>query len=149
MRSNPLIIERPELQSSVQRYGWSSLTFIFWGVYVYLWLPLLTLLAWWVGAQLFDYHMIQLQGYAGLIDKLTLYSLIIFIISAILIGWAELNRMRFKNQLRRMDVADVTIGEVAKKYNLQEHQLAELRQKKSMKVHFSDSGVISEINEYN
>lgn len=149
MSYHPLIIERPELQSNVQRYGWSSLTFIFWVIYVHLWLPLLTLAAWWVGAKLFNYHMIQLQGYAGLIDKLTLYSSIILIISALLIGWAELNRMRFKNQLRRMDVADVTVGEVARKYNIQEHQLTELRQKKSMKVHFSDNGVISEINEYN
>ena len=149
MSYHPLIIERPELQSNVQRYGWSSLTFVFWVIYVYLWLPLLTLLAWWIGAQLFDYHMIQLQGYAGLIDKLSLYSSIILIISAILIGWAELNRLRFKNQLRRNDVADVTVGEVARKYKINEHQLAELRQKKSMKVHFSDDGVISDINEYN
>lgn len=149
MSYHPLIIERPELQSKVQRYGWSSVTFVFWVIYVHLWLPLLTLAAWWVGAKLFNYHMIQLQGYAGLIDKLTLYSSIIFIISALLIGWAELNRMRFKNQLRRTDVADVTVGEVARKYNIQEHQLTELRQKKSMKVHFSDNGVISEINEYN
>jgi biofilm PGA synthesis protein PgaD len=149
MRSNPLIIERPELQSSVQRYGWSSVTFVFWVLYVYLWLPLLTLAAWWIGAKLFDYHMIQLQGYAGLIDKLSLYSSIIVIISVILIGWAEINRMRFKGQLRRMDVLDVTVGEVARKYNLQEQHLAELRQKKSMKVHFSDNGAISEITAYN
>jgi biofilm PGA synthesis protein PgaD len=149
MKSNPLIIERPELQSNVQRYGWSSVTFIFWVLYVYLWLPLLTLAVWWIGAKLFDYHMIQLQGYAGLIDKLTLYSSIIFIISTILIGWAEINRMRFKNQLRRMDVASVTVGEVARKYNLHEHQLDKLRQQKSMKVHFSESGAISEITEYN
>jgi biofilm PGA synthesis protein PgaD len=148
MRSSPLIIERPELQSNVQRYGWSSVTFIFWVLYVYLWFPLLTLAAWWIGAKLFDYHMIQLQGYVGLIDKLSLYSSIILIISVILIGWAEINRMRFKGQLRRMGVADVTVGEVARKYNLQEHQLAELRQQKSMKVHFSDKGVISEIIEY-
>jgi biofilm PGA synthesis protein PgaD len=149
MRSSPLIIERPELQSNVQRYGWSSVTFIFWVLYVYLWFPLLTLAAWWIGAKLFDYHMIQLQGYVGLIDKLSLYSSIILIISVILIGWAEINRMRFKGQLRRMGVADVTVGEVARKYNLQEHQLTELRQQKSMKVHFSDKGVISEITEYN
>jgi biofilm PGA synthesis protein PgaD len=148
MNTRSLIIEKPELQSNVQRYGWSSLTFIFWILYVYLWLPLLTLAAWWIGAKIFNYHMIQLEGYVGLIEKLTLYSSIILVISAILIGWAELNRMRFKNQLRRMDVADVTLSEVAKKYNLHEHQLAQLRQKKSMQVHFSEKGVISGVSEY-
>lgn len=29
---NALIIERPELQSMTQRYGWKSVTFFFWYV---------------------------------------------------------------------------------------------------------------------
>jgi biofilm PGA synthesis protein PgaD len=148
MSYHPMIIDRPDLQSKAQRYGWSSITLTFWALYVYLWLPLLTLAAWWVGVKLFNYHMIELQGYTGFIDKLGLYSVIIFVISAILIGWAEINRMRFKNKLRRMDNSEVTIDEIAEKYNLPAHKLAELRQKKSMIVHFSDKGSITDIHEY-
>lgn len=145
---NTLIIEKPELQTNVQRYGWTTVTFAFWAIYIYLWLPLITLVAWWVGVKLFHLHMIQLHGYEGLVDKLGLYSVIIFIVSITLIGWAEIDRMRFKNQLRRTDHTPITVGEVAKKYNLQEHELNLLRQKKSMVVHFSDDGIISEIAEY-
>ena len=142
---NPLIIDRPELQSNAQRYGWGSITFIFWLFYIYLWLPLITLAAWWIGAKLFNLHMIQLSGYTGLLDKLGLYAAIIIIIGALLIGWAKIEHLRFKDKPRRKDSFAVTDREVAKKYNLQESQLAQLRLEKSVIVHFSDMGTITGI----
>ena len=146
---NSLIIDRPELQSNAQRYGWSSITFIFWLLYIYLWLPLITLVAWWIGAKLFNLHIIQLNGYTSLLEKLGLYSAIIFIISAILIGWAKIEHLRFKDKPRRKGSVAVTDKEIAKKYNLQESQLAHLRLEKSVIVHFSDRGTISGITGIN
>lgn len=146
--SSTLIIENPELQSNINRYGWGSVTFIFWMIYIYLWLPLITLVAWWFGAKLFHLQMIQLDGYKGLLSNLGLYSVIIVVISLILIGWAELERMRFKDKLRRLVNNVVTVGEIAEKYNMHEHELTEFRQKKSIFVHFSADGLISNINEY-
>ena len=145
---NALIIERPELQSMTQRYGWKSVTFFFWMFYIYLWVPLITLVVWLVGVKLFHINMIEFSGYEVLVDKLGLYSAIILIISIILIGWAEVNRMRFKNKLRRLDNNELSVGEVAKKYNLEVSHLTLLRQKKSVKVDFSNKGAISEISEY-
>lgn len=145
---NSLIIERPELQSMSQRYGWKTVTFLFWMFYIYLWVPLITLVVWLVGVKLFHINMIEFKGYESLVDKLGLYSIIILIISIILIGWAEVNRMRFKNKLRRLDNDELSVSEVAKKYDLEESHLTQLRQKKSIIVQFSDKGVISEISEY-
>ena len=145
---NALIIERPELQSMTQRYGWKSVTFFFWMFYIYLWVPLITLVVWLVGVKLFHINMIEFSGYEVLVDKLGLYSAIILIISIILIGWAEVNRMRFKNKLRRLDNNELSVGEVAKKYNLEVSHLTLLRQKKSVKVDFSAKGGISQISEY-
>ena len=145
---NPLIIENPALQSSAQRYGWGVVTFAFWMVYIYLWIPLITLLAWWVGAKLFNIHFIQLQGYVGLMDKLGLYLLIIFMLSALLIGWANVERLRFKDKQRRLGRPSVTVSDVAKIYNMQENQLLALRERKSIVVHFSDKGTINKVAEY-
>ena len=145
---NALIIERPELQSMTQRYGWKSVTFFFWMFYIYLWVPLITLVVWLVGVKLFHINMIEFNGYETLVDRLGLYSAIILVISIILIGWAEVNRMRFKNKLRRLDNNVLSVGEVAKKYNLEVSHLTLLRQKKSIKVDFSAKGGISEISEY-
>ena len=144
---NALIIERPELQSMTQRYGWKSVTFLFWMFYLYLWVPLITLMVWLIGVKLFNINMIELKGYKSLVDNLGLYSGTILIISIILIGWAEVNRMRFKNKVRRLDNDDLSIGEVAKKYNLEVSNLSLLRQKKSIMVNFTDKGAISEISE--
>jgi biofilm PGA synthesis protein PgaD len=142
---NKMIIEKPELQTSVQRYGWSTVTFAFWMLYVYLWIPLLTMIAWWIGIKLFNYHMIELNGYKGLIDQLGLYSVIIVMLSITLIGWAEIDRMRFKNQIRRVDHLPLTDREIAMKLNLHEHQLKQLRNEDSMKVHFSEKGIVFEV----
>lgn len=145
---NPLIIEKPELQSMTHRYGWKSVTFAFWMIYVYLWIPLITLGIWWVGVKVFHRNMITLDGYEGLLDTLGLYITVILIISTILIGWAEFNRMRFKNKVRRLDNNELSIREVAEKYNLAVPHLTLLRQKKSINVNFSDKGGISEISNY-
>jgi biofilm PGA synthesis protein PgaD len=145
--SRSLIIENPELQSNAHRFGWSSVTFFFWMLYIYLWLPLITLVAWWVGAKLFHIQIVALQGYAGVIDKLGLYSAIIVIISAILIGWAKIERFRFKDAVRRVDNTTVPVGDIAVRFKLQELDLTQLRGKKSVIVHFSSQGELASISE--
>ncbi|MES2547554.1 MAG: poly-beta-1,6-N-acetyl-D-glucosamine biosynthesis protein PgaD [Pseudomonadota bacterium] len=145
---NPLIIEKPELQSAMHRYGWGLVTFAFWSIYVYLWLPLITLLAWWAGVYLFNIHMVKLQGYDGLLSKLALYSFVIVSLSALLIGWANIERLRFQGVKRRLGRAEISAGQVAHHYKLQESHLVEFRQKKSLEVHFSDEGHIAKIIEY-
>jgi biofilm PGA synthesis protein PgaD len=145
---NPLIIEKPELQSAAHRYGWGLVTFAFWSIYVYLWLPLITLLAWWVGVYLFNIQMVELRGYDGLVNKLALYLFVILSLSIILIGWANIERLRFKGVKRRLGGTEVTVGEIARQYNLNEEQLIALRQKKSLEVYFSDQGHIAKITEY-
>lgn len=140
-----LIIEKPELQSQAHRYGWSSVTFFFWVLYIYLWLPFITLVAWFVGAKLFHLQMVELHGYAGVVEKLGLYSMIVIAMSITLIGWAKIERFRFKDSIRRNDNTTVSVGEVAKIFNLQEVQLDQIRQQRSVIVHFSESGQIANI----
>lgn len=145
---NPLIIESPELQTHAQRYGWSSVTLFFWMLYIYLWLPFITLIAWWLGLEVFHRQIIELHGYEGVIDKLGLYSIIVILLSIVLIGWARIENYRFKDSVRRVGRNNVSIGEVAKTFNLQESQLTQLMQKKSVIVYFSEEGELSEITEH-
>lgn len=145
MSSQPPIIESPDLQSKAQRLGWGSLTLVFWLIYIHLWTPLITLVAWWVGVKLFNLHIVQLHGYTGLMEKLGLYLLVIFVISLVLIGWANLERFRFKDIHRRTAHAPTTTQEVAEKYHLEKNYLDKLRLKKSIIVYFSDKGKITDI----
>lgn len=147
--NSSLIIESPELQSYAHRYGWNSVTFFFWILYIYLWLPFITLIAWWIGLKLFHYQIVELHGYAGVIDKLGLYSAIVVMLSITLIGWARIERFRFKDAIRRVDNTTISVGDIAKIFKLQESQLIQLRQKKSVIVYFSEKGQLAEISEYN
>ena len=146
--SQSLIIEAPELQSHVQRYGWSSVTLFFWMLYIYLWLPFITFLAWWIGLKILHRQIIELHGYEGVIDKLGLYSMIVIILSIALIGWARVENYRFKDSIRRVGRSSVSVGEIAKVFSLQESQLARLMQKQSVIVYFSEEGKLIEIAEY-
>jgi poly-beta-1,6-N-acetyl-D-glucosamine biosynthesis protein PgaD len=114
---------------------------------MYLWMPLITLFAWWVGAKLFHTHFIKFEGASGLFDKLGLYALIIFLLSATLIMWAYIEQLRFKGKHRRKVGSAVTVEQVAHKYQINEHKLARIRHKKVLEVHFSNQGDIAKIVE--
>jgi biofilm PGA synthesis protein PgaD len=145
--SNLLIIDKPHLQNHYARYWWGMVTFIFWAVYVYLWMPLITLFAWWIGVKLFHINFIQQDGAAALLDNLALYALIILLISTTLILWAYIEQLRFKGKHRRQTGNTVTVQQVADKYKINEHKLARIRKKKVLEVHFSNQGEISSIVE--
>ena len=143
--SNPLIIDKPHLQSNYVRYGWGMVTFMFWTVYMYLWMPLITLFAWWIGVKLFNKHFIELQGASGLLEKLNLYAFIILLISATLIMWAYVEQVRFKGKHRRQTRSAVTVQQVAAHHQMNAHELASLMKKKLLEVHFSKQGEITKI----
>lgn len=115
-----LIIERPDLQTWRQRFGYGALTLLFWLLYAYLWLPLLSLLAWLAGLRFFYYEMFVLGGYEGIVRLLGLYASIIVVISAIYIGWALINYWRFKGVERRKAKPPVSAGEMAGYFGLDE-----------------------------
>ena len=98
---NPHIIQRPDLQTLRQRFGNSFLTFLFWLIWFYLWIPLLSLVAWAFGVDLFHDEMIVREGLQALIELLGLYFLVIFLISATLGTWALVNLCRFRVNERR------------------------------------------------
>jgi biofilm PGA synthesis protein PgaD len=143
--SNPLIIDKPHLQSHYVRYGWGMVTFMFWTVYMYLWMPLITLFAWWIGVKLFNKHFIELQGTSGLLEKLNLYAFIILLISATLIMWAYVEQMRFKGKHRRQVRSAVTVQQVAEHHQMNAQELASLMKKKLLEVHFSNQGEITKV----
>lgn len=143
--SNPLIIDKPHLQSHYVRYGWGMVTFMFWTVYMYLWMPLITLFAWWIGVKLFNKHFVELQGASGLLEKLNLYAFIILLISATLIMWAYVEQMRFKGKHRRHARTAVTVQQVAAHHQMNAQELTSLMKKKLLEVHFSKQGEIAKI----
>lgn len=147
-RAHPtsLIIDRPDLQSWQQRLMSRTLTLVFWGLWFYLWLPVVTLAGWWLGIERFRFHMIALEGYVGFIDIVEIYLLIILALSAALIGWAKYNHIRFRGVERRRERAAVSIEAIAKQAGTSAHAVGDWRQARIAIVHHDDHGGIASVS---
>jgi len=136
-----LVINNPGGAHWMQRLSQRGLTFIFWVVFGLLFRPILTLLAWLLGGHFFSEAMVENHGYLLLLDKLWFYLLVIVVISALLIGWASYNLLRFRNNERRNrqpDPVDVTAQ--AALYGLDQLQVSQLQQQRRMVVEIDDQG---------
>ncbi|WP_024888759.1 poly-beta-1,6-N-acetyl-D-glucosamine biosynthesis protein PgaD [Luteimonas huabeiensis] len=111
-RYDSRLIHKPERQQIAHRTLWGVVTLAFWGFYLYLWVPLLTLLSWLFGARL---AWLQLYRQEQQVDTFVLVALpLICAACAIaLIAWAEYNRFRFADKERRAPQAAATLDEVA------------------------------------
>ena len=97
----PLIIERPERQSAAQRWGFSLLTLIFWGLFAYFIRPLVTLVVWIIGYWRFYDVMIESHGIDHLARLLLIYGVILLCIALLLIGWSMYNLLRYGHNEKR------------------------------------------------
>lgn len=96
-----LIIEDPGLQSTGQKVLYGTLTVVFWALWIYLWLPLITLLGWSFGVVRFVDIMMVHEGLAALGKVLWIYLLVIAVLGGGLILWALYNWLRFAGKERR------------------------------------------------
>lgn len=104
----PLIINCPDLQTLKQKYTYAAITLLFWVIWFYLWLPLLSFFAWVFGIEIFYEHMVVLDGLNSLVDMLGWYALIITLTGVILILWSRYNLLRFRKKNQRTQPAPLT-----------------------------------------
>lgn len=93
---NELVIDRPDLQSPAKRALLGLLTAVLWTFYVYLLLPVATLLAWYVGYTAVHEEMVMRRGWEALMHMIGWYSLVVLVMGIIQIGWASINWARFR-----------------------------------------------------
>ena len=116
------IIERPDLQSLRQRTLYGFITLAFWAFWVYLWVPLLALLAWALGIQQAYKYMVTLGGYHQLLGVLEVYALVIVALGGVLMIWAAYNILRFRGTDKRAARPQVTEADIGRDLN-QDHLL--------------------------
>ena len=112
------IIERADLQSPRQRTVYGALTIAFWAFWLYLWLPLLALLAWALGVEQAYKYMVVLGGYHDVIRLLAIYGVIILLLGGALIAWAVYNIVRFRGVENRKASLAITPAEIARDYGM-------------------------------
>lgn len=132
----PAFIHRPDLQSWWQRGIFGVLAAAGLTLWLYLFIPLLSLLAWWFGWHRFDQYIIHDYEY-GFTEQLTSVVAMIMILGLSLLAWASYNILRFYDKERRHAMPDVQISAMADFYEL-EAQLVEQAQKAQVNLFFYD-----------
>lgn len=133
-----IIIDKPESLQPHHKVTSFSLTFIFWIFILYLWQPLISLIAWFFGYKFFYEHMVELGGYQGFIDSLALDFQVIAIFCIVLVLWAKSNQWRFRGKNRRTAVKPVPQSEIAEYFKVKEDLFRQLQKKKNVTLVISD-----------
>ncbi len=145
--SSSIIIESPNLQTRQQRLGSTLFTLIFWLLWLYLLLPLLSLALWLLGFNIVYHQMIILEGYKGLLGLLKWYTLFFGGLCTSLLIWGRINFIRFRNKEKRTKVNSLSTAEVASYFNQNADSLAAWQKCKKMTLHLSKEGHLVKVSD--
>jgi poly-beta-1,6-N-acetyl-D-glucosamine biosynthesis protein PgaD len=119
------------------------LTVLFWAVWLYLVLPLVSLLLWAFGVRFFIEQFRQ-GGYEGLLGSLAAYSSVLLVIVGLLALWITWNVVRYGGSSDRRTVkrAEVPDWVVRGAFHLDDSLLSVLRAERLLRVDFEGEGVV-------
>ncbi len=120
-------IDAPELLTRRQRTLGALITGIMWVVYVYLWLPLVSLLAWGLGIEFAYEVMVRAGGAAALRTALLWYGVMLADVVLTVSIWSLINKWRFAGSNRRTAHLAVADESMAHYFGVTLDELARLR----------------------
>lgn len=137
MKYDSRLIRKPYAQAPLKRAAWGFVTAAFWGLYFYLWLPVVTLVLWLMGVRTAFFEMYARNHH---VDSFLVFAIpvIASACALVLITWAEYNRLRFSGRDRRAPQRDVTPAEVADKLGATAELAAMLGQSKVTMLRMSE-----------
>ncbi|TDR44911.1 poly-beta-1,6-N-acetyl-D-glucosamine biosynthesis protein PgaD [Tahibacter aquaticus] len=139
MSTDSLIISLPHRQSAAQRSLYASLTALAWFGWIFLWLPLITALAWAMGLDLAYARVVLDDAAHGASDLLFLLRAGL-ICATVFLGWALYNRWRYGRQERRRGVTTVSHETIAHYFGADSIVSQRLRNQRRSVLHVDASG---------
>lgn len=131
---HPEILYRPELQSAGQRTLYSVLTLIAWTVWLYLFVPLLSLFAWWFGIEAFSLYLLEPADRSDLLTLLT-YAGVVVLSAVVIVAWSIYNLRRYGGLDRRKPIPPVSDEELRARHDIDAATLAALREQRRVVLH--------------
>ena len=138
----PGIIYRPDLQSRSQRWFYRMLTTGAWVVWVYRFLPLISIVAWGLGIDYFARYMLE-PGGAGYLFTLTTYTVVIAASALIIVGWSRYNQIRSRRYNRRSQPQPVSDEMIQERFFVSADDLARIHDSKIMVLELDDDGHVT------
>ena len=114
-------------------------TALFWGIWIYFILPLVSLMMWLAGIFIFVDHMIVRGGYQSFLDQLLEYGLVILGMMAITLVWINWNIRRYGSSNKRSRPPQpVTHQETADFAGVSPETIKALHRRRHTVVYFDD-----------
>lgn len=137
----PEYIDKPEyVKRKTAGYG---LMAVGWMLWMWLFIPLLTLLFWWFeGTVVYTQVVMQSKPMTG-ISVLKLIVCIGIFIGCLFI-WASYNWARFHGEDRRKAAENVNATMLAISFSVQEDDILKMRKAKNITLHYSDEGELED-----
>ena len=120
------------------------LTALFWGLWLYLVLPLVTLLLWVAGIELVTREAVEANRTA-LLHTMSTYSVVLLVVLALLVAWIAWNVVRYGGARDRRTVKrpDVAPSDVWERFRV-DHSIGEtLQQTRFARVDFDREGCVT------
>lgn len=144
-RPADICIEAPELLTRREKLRDTVATGIMWALYVYLWLPLVSLMAWILGFEFAYDVMIRAGGTAHLRTVLLWFAVTITTIFVIFGTWSLSNLLRFAGHDRRGSFDRVEDQSFMAFFGISAEELDRLRGSRSLTLELDAVGAIREI----
>jgi biofilm PGA synthesis protein PgaD len=124
------------------------LTLMMWGIYIYLWIPLITFAAWFAGFDRFYEVMIVYGGFDVVMSLLDWYGLAIVTIAACIVSWSGINYRRFHNKNRRTEVPSAKAEDISEFFRVSKAEVERAQVSRRLVIELDEPGFISEITHY-
>jgi poly-beta-1,6-N-acetyl-D-glucosamine biosynthesis protein PgaD len=146
MRAERPIIVRPERQSWEQRLTSRTLSGMAWGIWLILWMPVISTLLWVFGARVTYVHIIRAPDETSLL----LIFLIMFLCNMVVSSWSSYNYIRFARKARRRGAAVVSHEKVGALFGVTDPEtLALLLHGRVLGLSFNESGGLIGVEDVN
>ncbi len=145
MTEQPPIINQPELQSSRMRIAYATLTALLWALWLYLWIPLLTMIAWGMGLRVFFIEMLLPENLDYLRELLSYLQILVGILLVIL-AWSHYNLRRYGDLQRRKGAQPLTPGSEAAHYDLDLESVLSLKRARLATVTYDASNRLQHVD---
>jgi len=139
---NNFIIDTPKLQTLRLKYSSALLTLVFWIIWFYLWVPLITLAGWWFQIRFFQQEMLRVDGLDAFLEVLPVFIAVTFVLTGTLGVWALYNYTRFKGLDRRRSLPPVVKEDLLELLPITENNLNAIQSNKRSTIIISEDGEI-------
>jgi biofilm PGA synthesis protein PgaD len=126
------IIDKPKLKSFLRKITELSFTSLMWGLWFYLFLPLLNLVLWVLGIRYFYIEVFELGGYKGLINLLLKAGWVILTVFLVMRFWGLYNYWRFGKRERRKNLPSETFEQTVEYFQVSPEQIQQVQSSKEV-----------------